>query len=260
MAEGAPAVVGVVHALYRYPVKSMRGESLTESAVGWHGLPGDRRYAFVRMSRAADTVSAVGDSVHWNDDLSGFPWLTARQVPELLLYEPYLESPAAPKRSPIRVRTPEGDDLPVESLELRASLARRYSRPFHLLRLLVGTFDASPLSIITTGTIGSLGSALGMELQPERFRPNIVIATPLGDPAPEQSWVGHTLTFGDDETRVRVTEPDERCKMITLDPETAEAEPRVLDEVIRSREECAGVYASPDRLGTLRIGQTVRLA
>jgi MOSC domain-containing protein len=53
--------VGAVQAVYRYPVKSMRGETLTESPVGWAGLPDDRRYAFVQ-----------------GDNHSPFPYLTGR--------------------------------------------------------------------------------------------------------------------------------------------------------------------------------------
>src|SRR5690349_13844707 len=64
--------VGHVCELVRYPVKSMAG-SVTESAyLGWHGLDGDRRFAFRRLG-----------------DPSGFPWLSASRLPELLLYHPF---------------------------------------------------------------------------------------------------------------------------------------------------------------------------
>lgn len=236
-------VVGVVQALYRYPVKSMRGESLAETPVGWQGLPGDRRYAFVRP-----------------EDRSVFPYLTARQVPELLRYTPFLTDPANPEKSPVMVRTPEGEECAVGSEALRASIARRYARPFNLLRLgLTGTFDIAPLSLITTGTLTALGEALGMVLHPLRFRPTIFVATPEGESYPEEGWVGHVLIFGEDEVRVRVNQRDTRCKMITLDQDTAAAEPRVLEEVVRSRGERAGVYGVAEQLGTLRVGQSVRL-
>lgn len=248
MADGAQPVVGqmvgVVRAIYRYPVKSMRGEALNTAHIGWHGIPGDRRYAFVQA-----------------ENRSAFPWLTARQVPELLLYTPALDDPAHPAGSPVRVRTPEGAEYAAGSAELRADIARRYPRPFHLLRLGIGAFDDAPLSLITTGTLGALGDALGMELPPLRFRPNLVIETPDGERFPEEHWVGRMLDIGDgaEGARLRVTEHDTRCKMITLDPETARAEPRVLDEVVRSRDECAGVYCLPVRLGVIRVGQPVRL-
>ncbi len=43
-----PITVGAVEALFRYPVKSMRGERLEVADLGWHGLDGDRRLAFRR--------------------------------------------------------------------------------------------------------------------------------------------------------------------------------------------------------------------
>ena len=90
--------VGVVDQIFRYPVKSMRGESLETSGVGWHGLLGDRRYAFVRQGTTSD-----------------FPWLTASRMFNLLRYQPALTDPANPEGSSIRVRTPEGQEFEIHS-------------------------------------------------------------------------------------------------------------------------------------------------
>lgn len=243
MAEIGSTLVGVVRAIYRYPVKSMRGESLNESSVAWQGLPGDRGYAFVQ-----------------SDNHSTFPYLTAREMPSLLLYTPTFTDASRPYYSPVTVRTPEGTEYPIGSDELHASVAQRYSRPFYLLRLgRRATHDAAPLSLITTSTITSLGHTLDMTFDPLRFRPTILVETPDGEPYPENYWVGQTLVFGEDEMRIVVSEPDIRCKMITLDPQTGAAEPRVLEEVVRSRNGQLGVYGLPQRLGTLHVGQTVHL-
>lgn len=235
--------VGVVQAIYRYPVKSMRGEALTESPVEWPGLPDDRRYAFVR-----------------GDNLSTFPYLTGREVPELLRYKPFFSQTGPSKKPALMVRTPEGTEFAVGSEGLRVSIAARYLHPFYLLRLgLTGTFDIAPLSVLTTGTLHALSAALAMPLDPLRFRPNIYIETPEGEPYPEDAWVGQTLVFGDDDLHMFVSKRDGRCKMITLDPETTVAEPRVLSEVVRTREGCLGIYGVPTRIGMLRVGQAVRL-
>lgn len=235
--------VGVVQAVYRYPVKSMRGESLPESPVEWQGLPDDRRYAFVR-----------------GGNLSTFPYLTGRELPELLCYTPFFAEAAPPGKPALMVRTPEGQDYAVGSEELQASIAARYPHPFYLLRLgLTGTFDIAPLSVLTTGTLHALSAALDMPLDPLRFRPNIYIETPEGKEYPEDAWVGQTLVFGDDELRMHVSKRDGRCKMITLDPETTIEEPRVLREVVRTRNGCLGIYGAPTRLGMLRVGQEVQL-
>ncbi|NDJ12623.1 MAG: hypothetical protein EBY17_15720 [Acidobacteriia bacterium] len=44
-----PIEIGVVDAVFRYPVKSMAGEALDIADLGWHGINGDRRLALRRM-------------------------------------------------------------------------------------------------------------------------------------------------------------------------------------------------------------------
>ena len=84
--------VGRVAALWRYPVKSMAAEALERVEVGWHGIAGDRRWAFVRADQ----------------ECNGFPWLTIRELPELARYQPRLVAPARPDATAVRVRTPAG--------------------------------------------------------------------------------------------------------------------------------------------------------
>ena len=245
VAERESAVVGVVRAIYRYPVKSMRGEALDEADVAWQGIAGDRGYAFVQ-----------------SDDRSTFPYLTARELPDLLRYTPRLANTSKPYTSPLLVTTPDGEEYPIGSEELRASIAHRYPGPFYLLRLGArATYDAAPLSLITTSTVAALGKALGMTFDPIRFRPSILVETPDGDPYPEQQWVGRVLAFGaeSDSVEMRVSEPDIRCKMITLDPQTGVAEPRILAEVVRNIDGALGVYGLPQKIGRLRVGQNVHL-
>jgi len=91
-----PIEIGQVEAIFRYPVKSMGGERLEVANLGWHGLDGDRRMAFRRI-----------------DDRSGFPWLTATKLPELLLFAPRRGEGGAQGELPTHVRTPDGKELPV---------------------------------------------------------------------------------------------------------------------------------------------------
>jgi uncharacterized protein YcbX len=95
-------VVGRIEAIFRYPVKSMRGEALEEAALGWHGIEGDRRFALRRI-----------------DDRGGFPFLTASKLPELVLFTPSGE----------HVITPEGEKLPLLGEALAAEMTRRSGVP-----------------------------------------------------------------------------------------------------------------------------------
>src|SRR5262245_48666764 len=101
-----PIHIGEVEAIFRYPVKSMAGEPLDASGVGWHGLDGDRRLAFRRT-----------------EDRGGFPWLTASKLPALILFAP--QRLDADGKLPTHVRTPEGEELSLFSQELAANVGRR---------------------------------------------------------------------------------------------------------------------------------------
>jgi uncharacterized protein YcbX len=88
--------IGEVEAIFRYPVKSMGCERLEVADLGWHGLDGDRRLAFRRM-----------------DDRSGFPWLSASRLPDLLRFAPQGREDGAEAELPTHIRTPEGEEMPV---------------------------------------------------------------------------------------------------------------------------------------------------
>ena len=77
----------------------------------------------------------------------------------------------------------------------------------------------------------------------------------------EDDWVGRTLVFGDRDSgpAVSVTVRDLRCKMLNIDPETGEQDPRVMKTVVRLNKNNAGVYATVIRSGTIRVGDQVIL-
>lgn len=237
--------VGTVQQLNLYPVKSMRGQSVKETAVYWYGFDGDRRYAFVRGN-----VS------------SNFPWLTGRQIPELVLYAPQFTNPTDPNNSPIDVRTPNGRYLPIDSRELRRALAAEYGSDISLLHLNRGTFDAQQLSLVSTETLSALDEAVGKPIGAARFRQNIVIKTESGDPYAEEAWLGGLLTFGDrpNSASIRLNRRIQRCVMITIDPETADKESAILKTVAQQRDNCVGVYASTEAIGTIQVGDAVWLS
>lgn len=230
--------VGIVRALHRYPVKSMAGEACEQVQVGWHGVEGDRRYAFVRA-----------------DDTSGFPWLTATRMPQLLHYTPlpYSDEPL------LKVRTPNGHEYVVRDPALAAEIGAQFGAPVYAMRLDAGIFDQLPLSLITTQTISALGEQLGQSLEVARFRPNILVEA--SDPAayPEDGWVGGLLRFGEDGAAMRVNERDTRCSVVNYAPATLERDATILRAIAQNRDACLGVYGSTEREGVIRVGDAVRL-
>ncbi len=236
--------VGRVCEIVRYPVKSMAGLPTDAAFLGWHGLDGDRRFAFRRTA-----------------DDSGFPFLTASRLPELILYRPFRLENITGEPLPTHVRTPSGDSVELRSPELEAELSDRFGSGVDLMMQKHGIFDEGTVSVITVTTIAGIGREAGLDVDRRRFRANIVVETERGDPFVEDTWVGRMLVFGDRDPTpaVHVTLRDERCMMINLDPETANQDARVMKTVVRLNDNTAGVYATVVRRGTIRVGDRVSL-
>src|SRR5437763_6355542 len=101
--------LGHICEIVRYPVKSMAGVPTESAFLGWHGLDGDRRFAFRRLG-----------------DDSGFPWLTASRLPELLPYRPLGLDERTGEPLPTHVRTPAGSQVELRSRDLEREIAERH--------------------------------------------------------------------------------------------------------------------------------------
>ena len=230
--------VGVIKMLGRYPVKSMRGESLAEASLTLQGIADDRRYAFVQAESRGD-----------------FPWFTAREMPEMLLYQPAV---VGTNPSTVSVTAPSGETWPIDSEELRKTLEAKSGRALRLMRDYRGNYDVAPISVISQQTIACLAQESGTTENAMRFRPNLLVDLHGGDAYEEVNWVGRILRVGNS-ARIAITEVDFRCMMITLDPATAAASPSVLRCVAQQHEKRAGVYATVLSSGDIRVGDTVAL-
>jgi hypothetical protein len=236
--------IGQVEALFRYPVKSMGGERLEVAKLGWHGLDGDRRLAFRRM-----------------DDRSGFPWLAATKLPDLLLFAPQRRENGAQGELPTHVRTPDGAELPVFGEDLAREVGRRYGAPVQMMQWDHGIFDDASISVIASDTVREIGRLAGRSADVRRFRPNVVVRLLRSAPFQEDEWVGGVLSFGqgDEAPAITVTARDVRCSMVNLDPDSAGPDPEVLKAVVRANQNNAGVYGAVTRIGRLAVGQTILL-
>jgi len=240
--DGSVVRAGTVAALYRFPVKSMRGELVSSARLYWHGLAGDRRYAFVREGNT-----------------SRFPWLTGREVPDLLWYAPYFATGDEPMSDPVRVRTPDGADLAIEDTLLRDELAARYGAGTTLLQNSRGVPDSAAISLLGAATVRELGARIGATLDPLRFRNNVLIDTAGDTPFEEEEWLGGVIRFGDDPDGacVHVNRKDPRCMMVNLDPDEVTQNPAILRTIVREREQCAGLYCSVEGIGPINVGDPV---
>ncbi len=221
--------------LWRYPVKSMAAEALTGAEVSWHGVAGDRRWAFVRAGQSRN----------------GFPWLTLRQRPDLCRYRPSYTDPGRPDTAPTVVRTPAGDEFDVADPALAAELGAGV----RVLKVDRGVFDALPLTLVTTQTVAGLGALVGAGLDVLRFRPNLLVEAAGAEAFVEEAWVGSVLRVGG--LRMRVDRRDQRCVVVNVDPRTAGRDPAVLRAITHQRGRCLGVYGSTVEPGRVAVGDPV---
>ena len=230
--------VGRVLQIVRYPVKSMAGECLPAAEVNWQGIAGDRQYAFYRKN-----------------DGTRFPWLSARDLPELVCFQARYADPHRPRTSSIEVVAPDGETLTLAD----AGLAERFSAlcgcDIGLLQVGRGIYDAMPVSVATTATHAALDTAYGSALDRRRFRSNLIIEASVR----ETKWHGKRLHFGQtgEGAEVLLAEPIPRCLMITVDPDTGRKVPDIMRLVARDFANEVGIYGTPARPGLIQVGDPV---
>ncbi len=231
-------IVGTVQELRRFPVKSMAAESLQTVSAGWHGLAGDRRWAFIRPGI----------------ERSGFPWLTIREKPDLWRHEAYFTDPSDVESSKTMVRTPDGSEWEVTDPEL----AQRLGEGVRVIKVGSGIFDIFPLSLLSIQSVAGLSELAGQSLTPLRFRPNLVINASDAEPFPEERWEGAVLRIGG--LRCRLDARDPRCMMVNIDPlEPASTNPAVLRAIAQKRAAHFGMYGTIVQPGEVSVGDSVAL-
>ncbi len=234
--------VGKVESLWRYPVKSMRGEQMHTAFAGFAGMRGDRIYALHDAAAPAD-----------------FPYLTARQRAHMLLFHPRFrhgsEHPAE-----LVVETPAGQILSIDDPALLSLLSADLDDRHNitLMRSEHALTDAYPVSLFSIQTAWQLARDLEAPIDKRRFRANIYLDLDTAGGFGEDRFVGHSLQVG---TQVVLTilDRDPRCKIVTLDPDTTKANPKVIKHLARAHQTRAGVYAAVQVEGTIHQGDEVRL-
>jgi len=290
-------VVGSVSSLWRFPVKSMKGEQINQAAVSSRGVAGDRAYALVDTD-TGKVVSAKSVKL--------FPGMFNCRAE-------YLEDPLQESEAPpIRIELPDGQQLLSDSNNVDELLSDYFQRKVTLAKsapenftidmyhpdledfdakgrrdvfvdqklgaalfadlglpspVEVGQFfDCFPMSVVTTSSLNRLN-----ELEPEsrfdlrRFRMNVVIETNEAGFV-ENNWVGHQLAIGDS-ARLRVIIPDARCVMTTLPQDDLPKDMGILKalaqhnrvQVGNNKAACLGVYAIVEEPGIIREGDPVML-
>src|SRR5262245_27712107 len=177
------STIAMVDGLWRYPVKSMRGEELNEAFVGFAGVYGDRLFAF---------RSSAGPR--------GFPYLTAREQRKLLQYRPRFRHPdkaarpinlaeaesMAPGVTPVYadapdlmvdVEAPTGETIAIDDPVLIRTFREGVSGApeLTLVRSDRALTDCRPVSLFSLQSARQLGDEIGTAVDQRRFRANLYL-------------------------------------------------------------------------------------
>jgi uncharacterized protein YcbX len=273
--------IGVVKDLFRYPVKSMLGERLSEVEVSENGIVGDRAYALREASGRVVTAKK------WASMLD----LSAR----------YDRPPSSEDLAPLSITLPDGRLIHAEDPDASSALSAALGRPVVLERarggqrnvaeidpatvfgdvpveqmlpdqtavtlpdvfgLPKGTFfDSASLHVLASATLAHMRRLIGegAQLDPRRFRPNLVVETAPGEEGfVEDGWLGGTLEVGGG-VRIAAMRPALRCVMTTHRQTDLSRDLRVLRTAAQHHRGHVGVFAAVGAAGKVRLGDPVVL-
>jgi uncharacterized protein YcbX len=243
----------VIEQIWRYPVKSLRGERLSASRVDGRSTAGDRLWAI------RDTVSGkLG---------SGKNTRRFRRFPGPPLLELSSHYPVEPESDDLDAVEPPivvgADGRKYSVLDGSADLFIQRYTGVPTLRVVresdIDHFDDGPVSLIGTATMRWVEELLpGTPIDARRFRPNFVVRTT--EPFEEEAWIGHTLRIGaQDGVALAVNLRHTRCLMVSTEQADLPQAPEVL-KLVGSRADQPlklAVAATVVRPGRVTVGDKV---
>ncbi len=275
--------IAVVSALFRYPVKSMLGEKLSELQFTGKGAVGDRAWAIREVSgRIA----------------------TAKKWPAMLGFRAAYDTPPRDgELAPVTIAFPDGSSVHAADPDASERLSRAMGRPVRLERakadehsrgeidprtifadvpveqvfpglttqtmpdsfgLMRGAFfDSAPVHVLSSASLEQLQRLCGGDsiLDPRRFRPNIFVDTGETDAwgFVEDGWLDGAVEIGESLKIVKM-QPALRCVMTTHAQSELPRDLRVLRTAAQHHKATLGVFGQIDAPGRVRVGDPVYLS
>jgi uncharacterized protein YcbX len=224
--------VGVA-ALQRFPVKSLLGERPDHLDLDARGCVGDRAWSV----RTADGKIGSGKNTRRFAAVPGLLDLRAQE-----------------RDGQVVVVFPDGSVLAVGSHEIAARLTEHLGRQVTIAKETdVSQFDDGPVSVAGSASIEALARARGDEVDPARFRANVLLAT--HEPFEEEGWVGRRITIGT--AVLRVEFPSPRCVMVDMATADLPEQHGNLLALGRINDANLGVIASVEQPGRIAVGDAV---
>jgi uncharacterized protein YcbX len=253
--------IGTVAALWRYPVKSFRGESLREAMLTERGLAGDRQWALRELDRGGI--------------------MSARTWPSMLdLRAVYEADPVAHPDATVRIDLPGGGAIVAGDPAADRLLSQFFRRAVRMERIRAERmtseefdavargdafpprrdfFDEDVVHLIASGTLDHMRALKpGSDFDPRRFRMNIYVDTGAeADGFVEDRWLGGMLEIGG--AGIVGMRPAIRCAITTHPQWDLPHDAAILRTAWRHHQAYAGVFAAVGTPGPVRVGDTITL-
>ena len=277
--------VGKVGEIWRYPVKSTRGERIGSCQVGAKGVAGDRGWAVrddtageVRGGRQIPKLLQCSSRYKSEPDAEPWPaaWITTPTGAGFSTDDPragrLLSEWMGIPVSLWPIQPPENKDhyrrLPATLEDLVEQFGREPGEPLpdmnmfpqELMQYIAspGTyFDVQPIHLLTTASLGHMrGLNPGSNWAVPRFRPNFVIDTGDLTGLLEADWTGRTVRAG--EVELSVYSPAPRCaNTMHLQGPDMPKDPGILRSIVKHADQNLGVYCTVVRGGKVKEGDPV---
>lgn len=261
-------------ALYRYPLKSGKGETLQHVTLDKLGVVGDRRWMLVdeasgrfltqravaQMSQLSALCNAAGGLTL---SAAGYPSLDVPlpdadgELRGVTIWRDTLRVPDAGDEAGAWVS--EFIGKPTRLVQVPLERARTTEAGYGKDDDQVAFADGFPLLLIGQGSLDDLSERVGRPMQMLRFRPNLVIEG--AQAFAEDAW--KRIRIGDVE--FRVVKSCSRCILTTIDPQTGErsADRQPLATLETYRKQADGVMFGQnlvnDGAGRLEVGMAVSI-
>lgn len=261
----------IVSQLCHYPVKSLKGISLNQMEVDAFGPKWDRRFMLVDSTgrfvtqRQCPLMGLIqvridnqtlsfefGDqhyAIHLNDALTGKDYETVKVWDDV-----------------VTARLVQGDihswlsDILGRDVRLcfiddatHRQVDPNYSRPGDRTSF----SDGFPFLIISEASVDFLSDKLGREVEPARFRANIIVSG--CEAFAEDEW--KKIQINDIE--FDIVKPCSRCVIPTLDLKTATKQPDVMQVMLKYRKQGKQVFMGQNAIhrstGMLKLGDEIKI-
>jgi uncharacterized protein YcbX len=237
--------VGRVSELWRYPVQSLQGESLSVLDFTTGGAVGDRGYCIVDDTGEGGTAARP----QWKKLIG---W-RAR----------YLGEPKAGDDLPkVEIMFDDGTHMVSDDVRLNDAISERLGRRGRLAQTrapdVKRPYVASPCHLLTSATLKALSAAYPTgRFVSQRFRPNVVLD--CGDQVGflETGWLAQSLSVGP--VAMKVVEHCLRCALTTRPQADLPKDPGILHAAQQRNENRVGIYAEISAPGPVRIGDSAAL-